>query len=179
MDGFDQDEAAGKGDQGCVVLFGFLAAHGDAFEAFDFADELLDAGAQFVEALREETRSVLDVAAVRNDRADTSAASGGAVGFGIVAFVGDDSARGHIRADAEERLELPAVTRLVAGEVEVERVACEVAFEVDLGSKATTGAAERLILLPPFAPAAETWARIEVLSNICTMPAVRLHSARV
>jgi hypothetical protein len=30
---------------------------------------------------------------------------------------------------------------------------------------------------PPFAPAAETWARTTVLSNICTTCAVRLHSA--
>ena len=95
----------------------------------------------------------------------------------IVAFVCDDPARRHVRAEVEERLELPAVACLIAGEVEVERIAGKVAFEVDLGAEPTARAAERLIRLPPCAPAAETWARIEVLSNICTMPAVRLHSA--
>jgi hypothetical protein len=160
-----------------VSLFGFFAAHGNTLEAFDFADELLDAGAQLVEPLGEEVRPVLGVAAIRDDRADAPATGGGAVGFGIVALVGDDAARGHVRADGEERLELPAVARLVAGEVEVERIAGKVALEVDLGAEPAARAAERLPLLPPFAPAAETWARIEVLSNICTTPAVRLQSA--
>lgn len=67
-----------------------------------------------------ETRLVLDVVAVRNDRADTLAA-GGVVGFGILALVDDDPARGHLRAEVEEHPELPAVAGLVAGEVDVER----------------------------------------------------------
>ena len=39
-------------------------------------------------------------------------------------------------------------------------------------------AAKRLIMLPPFAPAAETWARTTVESNICTKCAVSLIAAR-
>ena len=62
--------------------------------------------------------------------------------------------------------------------MEVERTAGEDAFEVDLGAKATTRTSEPLLLLPPFAPAAQTWARNEVLSNICTTRADRLHSSR-
>ena len=38
--------------------------------------------------------------------------------------------------------------------------------------------AKRLIMLPPFAPAAETWARTAVESNICTKCAVSLIAAR-
>jgi hypothetical protein len=62
--------------------------------------------------------------------------------------------------------------------MEVERQAFEVALQVDLGAEATTRATERLALLPPFAPAAETCARMMVLSNICTRCAVRLSPAR-
>ena len=40
--------------------------------------------------------------------------------------------------------------------MEVERKAVEIGLEVDLGREAATRAAEGLILLPPFAPAAET-----------------------
>jgi hypothetical protein len=58
--------------------------------------------------------------------------------------------------------------------VEGERQAIEVDLDVDLGREAAAGAAERLILLPPLAPAAETWARTTVASNICTRCAVRL-----
>jgi hypothetical protein len=39
---------------------------------------------------------------------------------------------------------------------------------MNFGRKTASGPAERLILLPPFAPAAETWARTTGLSNICT-----------
>jgi transposase InsO family protein len=45
---------------------------------------------------------------------------------------------------------------------------------VNLGREAATRAAERLIVLPPFAPTAETWARTTVESNIPTRCAVSL-----
>ena len=44
VDGFDQDERGGEGDKGAEVSFGFFAAQGDAFEAFELSDHLLDAG---------------------------------------------------------------------------------------------------------------------------------------
>jgi len=40
--------------------------------------------------------------------------------------------------------------------VEVERVAVKIGLEVDFGREAATGSAKRLMLLPPFAPAADT-----------------------
>jgi hypothetical protein len=61
--------------------------------------------------------------------------------------------------------------------VEVERQTVEVALEVDFRAEPASGPAKRLILLPPFAPAAETWARTVVLSNIWMIPAVWLHPA--
>ena len=61
--------------------------------------------------------------------------------------------------------------------MEANRQSVQIRLEVDLAREAAAGAAERLILLPPFAPAAETCARTTVLSNICTNCAVRLHPA--
>jgi hypothetical protein len=55
--------------------------------------------------------------------------------------------------------------------------AAEIGLQVNLGGEAATRAAERLIMLPPFAPAAETWARTTVESNICTRCAVSLIAA--
>jgi hypothetical protein len=49
---------------------------------------------------------------------------------------------------------------------------------VDFGGKAAARATERLGLLPPFAPAAETWARTIVESTICTRCAVPLRAAK-
>ena len=45
MDGFNQYQRACEADDGRVADVGLLAAHGDAFEAFEFADRLFDAGA--------------------------------------------------------------------------------------------------------------------------------------
>src|SRR5690606_8261306 len=51
---------------------------------------------------------------------------------------------------------------------EGDRMTVEVSLQMDLGRKAAARTAECLAFLPPFAPAAETWARTMVLSNICT-----------
>jgi hypothetical protein len=61
--------------------------------------------------------------------------------------------------------------------VKVEWVAVEIGLEVDFGREAAARAAERLAVLPPFAPAAETWARAVVLSKNWTKCAVWLRSA--
>src|SRR5262245_56266689 len=61
--------------------------------------------------------------------------------------------------------------------MEGEREAVEIDLEVDFGREAATRAAERLIILPPLAPAAETWARTTVESNIATRCAVSLIAA--
>jgi hypothetical protein len=62
--------------------------------------------------------------------------------------------------------------------VEGERQTRKIDLEVDLGREAAARAPERLAVLPPFAPAAETWARTTVESNICTRWAVWLRAAR-
>ena len=105
---------------------------------------------------------------MRDHRGNAAPARGGAVRLGIVPFVGQDRARGDVRPDIEQDLELRAVADLASREVKSERQAIEVGLQVDLGREAAARTAERLPVLPPFAPAAETWARTTVLSNICT-----------
>lgn len=61
-----------------------------------------------------------------------------------------------------------AVAGLTSGQAKAQWVTIPVGLEVDLGREATPGAAQRLAALPPFAPAAETWARTMVEPNICT-----------
>ena len=92
---------------------------------------------------------------------------GSPVRFAVIAFVGDDSARRDIRPDGHQRLELGGVGFLATRQIEGNRE-LEIGFQVYLRRKAATRAAQRLVFLPPFAPAAETWARTIVLSNICT-----------
>ena len=102
---------------------------------------------------------------------------GAAIGLAVLSFVGHRHPRLDIRADVERYLELCAVAGLARRHVQGERVAVEIGLEMDFARKAATRAAERLVLLPPFAPAAETWARAVVLSKNWTRCAVSLHSA--
>src|SRR5918994_1521242 len=59
VDGFDEDEPEGEGNNGPIVLGGLLAAERHALEALELAHELLDAGTSPVECSREERRPVL------------------------------------------------------------------------------------------------------------------------
>src|SRR4029077_5389951 len=75
----------------------------------------------------------------------------------IVAVVAESGARIEIRTDVEKRLKVAAITGFTAGEMEGNWQATEVGLQVNLGRETATRAAKRLIMLPPFAPAAETW----------------------
>ena len=59
-----------------------------------------------------------------------------------------------------------AVVALAARQMEGDGLAVSLGADVDLGREAPARAAERLTVLPPLAPAAETWARTTVESNI-------------
>ena len=81
------------------------------------------------------------------------ASSGNAICVAVVSLIGYRNAG---RCPARCRLELRAVAGFATSQVEVERTAVEIGLEVDFGREAATRAAESLVLLPPFAPAAET-----------------------
>lgn len=114
---------------------------------------------------------------MRDDRGDGACACGGTIGKAVIAFVRDRDTRLNVRSDIERRFELRGVADVATRQMEVERIAAEIGFEVDLGPKAAARAPERLMALPPFAPAAETCARAVVLSKNCIRWPVRLHSA--
>jgi hypothetical protein len=179
VDGFNQHQPACKTDDGGVADVGLFAAHGDAFEPLELADRLFDARAKFIEALGKEATSLLGVFTTRDYRCDTTCARGDAICDAVISFVGDCDARTDVRADVERCLELGAVAGFATGQVEVERMAVEIGLEVNFGREAATRAAEGLMLLPPFAPAAETCARAVVLSKNWIKCAVSLHSASI
>jgi hypothetical protein len=106
--------------------------------------------------LWKEAASMLGVVATGNHRCDATRKGGSAVCVAVISLIGHRDARADVRADVERCLELRAVAGLACGQVEVERLAVEIGLEVDFGRKAATRAAEGLMLLPPFAPAAET-----------------------
>ena len=167
MDGFNQHQPACKTDDGGVADVGLFAAHGDALEPLELADGLFDARPEFIETLGKEAASLLGVFPTRDHGCDATRKRSDAICVAVISLVGHRDARADVRADVERCLELRAVARLARGQVEIERVAVEIGLEVDFGREAATRAAERLALLPPFAPAAETWARAVVLSKSC------------
>jgi len=99
---------------------------------------------------------LLGVFATRDHRGDATRTRGAAICVAVISLIGYRDARADVWADVERCLELRAVARLAWGQVKVERMAVEIGLEVDFGREAATRTAEGLILLPPFAPAAET-----------------------
>ena len=96
-----------------------------------------------------------------------------------VAFVADDGAGLNVRPDVEQSFEVTPVEGFAASQVEGDDVPGGVRFRVDLGGEAATRAPERLAVLPPFAPAADTRARTTVELNIWMRCAVELMDASV
>jgi hypothetical protein len=185
VDEFDQDDACRQMNEGQEIPCGLLAAQGEAFEALDafgrllraeLADGLLDPGASLVKGFGEEGGLDLGIRLVRDDRRDAAVAGGFAVGLAVIAFeaspprwaVADGGARLDVGAEVEKRWKLRRIALLAAGQIEGKKGAFEIGLQVDFGRKPAARAAERLAFLPPFAPAAETWARTTVESNICT-----------
>ena len=135
---------------------GLFASEGDALEALEPADALLDAGAGLVERSCEEGRLVLFVCLVRDDRSDAVRPCRLAIGLAGVAFVADDGAGLNVGSDVEQGLEVTPVGGFAAGQVEGDDVAGGVRFGVDFRGEPAARASQRLPVLPPFAPAAET-----------------------
>ena len=168
MDGFDEDKSEDEGNKGAVVLGRLLAAEHHALEALELAHKLLNAGAGPIERFREERWSAPGRCLDRDHRTDAALAGGGAVGLAVVSFVAHPSAGRDVGPEVKQDLELRAVACLTFREVESERPSIEINLEVDLGREAPARAAQRLSVLPPLAPAAETCARTTVESNIWT-----------
>src|ERR1700704_7022753 len=87
-------------------------------------------------------------------------------GLGVVTLVAENRPRRDVWTDVEQDFEIAAIAGLTAGEVESQRQSVEIGLQVDFGGKPAARATESLAFLPPFAPAAETWARTIVESTI-------------
>jgi len=145
---------------------GLFASECDALEAFEPSDALLDAGAGLVEGAGEEGWPFLFVGLVGDDGSDAACSRDVSVGLAGVAFVADDGAGLNVGSDVEQGLEVTPIGGFAAGQVEGDDVPGGVRFGVDLRGEAAARASERLPVLPPFAPAADTCARTMVESNI-------------
>lgn len=140
---------------------------------------MLDAASRLVEGLGEEGGLVLFVGLVGDDWSDAARPCCRPVCLAGIALVSDGGARGNIWPDVEQGLEVGAIGGFAAGQIESDQVSATIGFCVDFGREPALRATERLAVLPPFAPAAETCARTIVESNIWIRCAVGLIAASV
>ena len=139
--------------------------------------QLLHPSACPIQQLWEMRWLIVYIGPTRDDWHDATLARCLTVGLGIITLVANHRSRCDVRTSIGQNFELRTVAGLVPGQVEIERQALLIALDVDLRPELATRTPEGLAFLPLFAPAAETCARIEVLSNIWISPAVRLHAA--
>ena len=156
VDGLHQDHDACEADDGIEARPGPLASQCHALEPLELADRLLDARTESIETLWKKATSLLGVFATRDNRRDAACKRGGTICGAVVSLVGHRDARPDVRTDVERYLEFSTVAGLATGQMEVERVALEIGLKVDLCRESAARATEGLLLLPPFAPAAET-----------------------
>src|SRR5690606_5474318 len=102
------------------------------------------------------------VLAGRDDGLGSALAQPFAQGLAVIAFVGDQFGRGRQRLDA--LLRDLAIVRVARREYQDERAALVVADGMELGVAAPFGAADTIGQAPPFAPPAQRWTLMQVLS---------------
>ena len=129
-------------------------------EALDLAHHLLDSRPRFVEDFCEELRLVDGIRAIGDYRTNAAFTRRLPICLRIIALVRDNGAGINIGTEVEEHFEVAAVARFAAGQMEADRIAVEIGLEMDLGREASPGAPECFAILPPFAPAADTCARM-------------------
>lgn len=114
----------------------------------------------------EEGWLVLFVGLVGDDGSDAARSRGVPIGLAGIAFVADDGAGLNVGSDIEQGFEVAAIEGFATGQVEGDDISGGIRFCVDFRGETAARASERLSLLPPFAPAADTCARTMVESNI-------------
>lgn len=101
-----------------------------------------------------------------DDRGNATRSCGGPVCLAGIAFVRNNCARGNVRTDVHQGLEVAPIGCFATRQIKADQVSATICFCVDFRREPATRATEGLAVLPPFAPAAETCARTIVESNI-------------
>ncbi|QFT34027.1 hypothetical protein FIV00_26445 [Labrenzia sp. THAF82] len=102
-----------------------------------------------------------------------------AIGVAAIALVGNDGPMFDVEAGFHEFRKLLAVRGFATGQLKAKRQAVPIRFQMDFGAEPAARTPERLTFLPPLAPAAETWARMTVLSNMAIRCAPSSSPARM
>src|SRR3984885_978637 len=149
-------------DHGGEALIGFVGTHGDTFEFLELAEEVFDQMAPFVHLGVDLER----LGAARMLRNHDLGAPLVEVGDNVVAvegLVGDQRAEFD---PLDQRRHADSVETLPRQQHESDEVAQRVGEGEDFGRHAALGAADGLILSPPFAPCPWRWTLTMVASTM-------------
>ena len=142
------DDGSGGVDHGFVAWVGFVAAHGDALELLEFAEEVFDEVSPLVHLLVDLER-VSALRALRNDDLGAAFVHVFDDPIGIISFVGDQRAE----LDAvDERRDADRVVAIARQQLEAHEIAERVGQRDDLRRPAAFRLADGLALSPPLAP---------------------------
>ena len=140
-------------DHGSEACVGFVVAGGEAAKLLEPLEEVLDEMSPFVHIdIMMDRRAAIRLGGDHSKRSPF--AQLGAQSIVVEGLVADES--GEIDA-CDERLDADAVVALAGKKDEAGQVAQRVNERNDLGRQAAARFADRLILSPPFAPAACRW----------------------
>ena len=157
----DPIECADEGCGGNEISGEFVVAGGDAPPILDAAKVVFDFVAPSVEAFGA-ISFLVSIAAARDDRQGAFILDLLSDFLAVVSLIGSDGEWWPWRV--EHICNDLAVMDLSAGHGKVQRAALAVDNRMDFCGAATAADADRLILLPPFAPLAARWAFTMVLS---------------
>ena len=96
------------------------------------------------------------VGLVRDDRHRTVGTGSCPVGAAGIALVANRSPRRDIRSKLKQDGKMRCIRLLATGQIESDRKAFKVGLQVDFRGETAARVSQRLTVLPPFAPAAET-----------------------
>ncbi len=164
MDEFEQVAGGCDLDHAEEAFGELVVAGGDGLVDLEMTEHALDAVALLVESAVVDDR-LLAVRAARDDGVDPASAQIVAGGIGVVPFAAEQGGRLGF-GQRDQRVVGLAVGGLPAGQMEGERSPAGIGDAVNLTAEPAPRAAKSLSMSPPFTPAADTWARMVVLSML-------------
>src|SRR6185437_5883205 len=139
-------------DHGGEALIGFVGAHGDAFELFEFGEEVLDQTPPFVHLLVDGERRC-PARMLRDDDLGSALAQLGDDRVAVESLVGDQRVKLH---SVDQRRDADRVETLARQQHEAYEIAERIGQRQDFGHPAFRSA-DGLTLSPPFAPCPWRW----------------------
>src|SRR3954451_3414543 len=162
----EPEAGGGELDESEVARGRLVVAGGNGAELLELVVQPLDPGPQPVQLAVERQRLLAQ--GVGGDRRwDPAQQQVLPDPVGAVAHVADQAARARGEV-LDQGVEGAGLVRLPGREDDRLRQAVRVAAQVQFGREAPARAAQRLAVLPPFAPSARWWARMTVASTICS-----------